>query len=265
LETCRRERPDAALLDIEMPVLDGFEVLRELKGDADLADIPVVFLTARTGTDDLVVGLQLGAHDYLKKPFEPAELIARVSAAVRVKELQDQLRLRNAELDAISRVDPLTGLYNRRHLAEHLASSASASRRHRHPLSIVLFDLDHFKSVNDHHGHAAGDAVLREFAARLRSNLRVEDVAARWGGEEFLVLLPMTDRKGAAAFADRIRAALSAEPFDLGNGQTGTVTVSAGSATSGAEDVEVLVQQADEALYAAKAAGRDRSVSVGGP
>src|SRR5262249_48915082 len=146
LEACRKHRPDAALLDIEMPGLDGHEALRQMKADPDLAGIPVVFLTGRTATDDLVTGIELGAHDYLKKPFEPPELIARGKSAVRVKRLQDELRVRNAELDSISRTDALTGLYNRRHAAEHLVQQASATRRHGWDLSVVMFDIDHFKA-----------------------------------------------------------------------------------------------------------------------
>jgi two-component system cell cycle response regulator len=193
LEQCRQEPPDVVLLDIEMPGLDGYHVLSELKSDAELKDIPVVFLTSRGGTDDVVAGLRRGAHDYLKKPFEAAELLARVGSAVHVKKLQDEVQQRNAELDRMSRTDALTNLYNRRHLDEELVRRYSDSRRHHDPICVLLLDIDHFKNINDTYGHPAGDLVLRAFADRLRAELRAGDVAGRWGGEEFLIMLPRTD------------------------------------------------------------------------
>jgi len=185
LTASRVERPDVVLLDIEMPGLDGYQVLAALKADEALAEIPVVFLTGRTNTEDIVEGLRLGAHDYLKKPFEASELIARVAAAARVKMLQDELHARNVELDLVSRVDMLTQLHNRRHVEERLHELSAWSRRNGQVLSVLMLDIDHFKLVNDTVGHAGGDDVLREFAARLRRELRTEDVCGRWGGEEF--------------------------------------------------------------------------------
>ena len=194
------------LLDIEMPELDGFEVLAALKGDAELQDIPVVFLTSRSGITDVVAGLRGGAHDYLKKPFEHVELVARVGSAVHVKKLQDQLRQRNADLDRMSRTDALTGLYNRRHLDEQLGRQQSNADRHHDPLCVLLLDIDHFKKINDSFGHPAGDLVLSAFADRLRSELRANDIVGRWGGEEFLVIMPRTDLAGALEVAERLRA-----------------------------------------------------------
>src|SRR5581483_8833868 len=251
-----------ALLDIEMPALDGHEVLARMKADVALADIPVVFLTGRTGTDDIVAGIELGAHDYLKKPFEPPELIARINSAVRVKRLQDELRDRNAELDAVSRTDALTGLHNRRHAAEHLVRHVSSARRHGFELSVLMFDIDHFKAINDTYGHAGGDAVLREFAARVQPTLRTEDIPARWGGEEFLIIAPVTSSDGAHALAERIRASIAATPFAVGPHQTCSVTVSVGCATTRGEDPDALIGRADDALYQAKTGGRDQVVSA---
>ena len=260
LDACRTHRPDAALLDIEMPALDGHEVLAQMKADDALADIPVVFLTGRTGTDDIVAGIELGAHDYLKKPFEAPELIARVNSAVRVKRLQDELRERNAELDIVSRTDALTGLHNRRHAAEHLVKHVSSARRHGLALSVLMFDIDHFKAINDTYGHAGGDAVLREFAARLRPILRTEDIPARWGGEEFLVIAPVTTGEGAQALGERIRACIADTPFAIGADQTCSVTVSVGCASSRGDDPDALIDRADEALYLAKTSGRDQVI-----
>jgi diguanylate cyclase (GGDEF)-like protein len=254
-------QPDAILLDIEMPGIDGYEVLGRLKASQELCDIPVVFLTGRTGLADMVAGLRAGAHDYLRKPFEEAELIARIGAAVRVKNLQDQLRHRNEQLDRISRTDALTGVNNRRHLEELLRTFADSVRRADHDLAVLLLDLDHFKQVNDTAGHAAGDAVLREFARRLRAALRAEDIPGRWGGEEFLVLLPRTDMPTALAVAEDVRRAVAERPVDFEDSHI-RVTVSIGCAVGLSDDPEAILSRADMALYRAKASGRNRVLAA---
>ena len=264
LSQCREDPPDVVLLDIEMPGLDGYEVLSELKGDVQLKDIPVVFLTSRAGMDDVVAGLRGGAHDYLKKPFETPQLLARVGSAVHVKKLQDQLQERNAELDRLSRTDALTGLHNRRHLDVELARLHRDSLRHQDPLSVLLLDLDHFKQINDTYGHAAGDDVLRAFAERLRSELRAGDVGGRWGGEEFLVILPRTDLDGARAIAERIRTVTAAEHVSSGTLSI-PVTVSVGCALGPGTSIEAVVQVADTCLYEAKVMGRNRIASEVAP
>ena len=257
IDACREYHPDVILLDVEMPVLDGHATLERLKADPQLKDIPVVFLTGRVDTADVVNGLRLGAHDYLRKPFEANELMARVSAALRTKWLQDELRTRNAELDRVSRIDMLTNIYNRRHLDEHLRSVISAARRHDRSVGVLIVDIDHFKDVNDEHGHLAGDAVLREVAARLQQEMRTEDALGRWGGEEFLAVLTDTPPDGVRVMAERLRQVIAAAPFTLDDGSQIRVTVSVGH-TNGTEDAEVLVHRADDALYVAKAEGRNR-------
>jgi two-component system, cell cycle response regulator len=255
----QRTKPSVILLSVELPTLDGHQTLARLKADTDLRDTPVVFITAHTDTEDVVEGLRLGAHDYLRKPFEPAEVIARVSAAVRVRELQDDLRQRNAELDRISRSDPLTGLANRRHLDERLAAYASSAERHHHHFSVAIVDIDNFKGVNDTFGHSAGDAVLCEVARRLAASARIEDVVGRWGGEEFIVILPHCDLDGAVVVSERIRQAVSVTPIRFDDGVAIPVTVSIGC-TGGAD--QRLIERADAALYAAKKAGRNRTVAL---
>ena len=256
---CRVLRPDVVLLDVEMPGLDGRTVLRIIREDPEMREIPVVFLTAHTDTEDVVAGLDLGAHDYLSKPFESRELFARVSAALRIKALQDELRARNAELETVTRTDALTGIYNRRHLEERLQGVLSSARRHHEPAAVLMIDVDHFKSINDGLGHAGGDAVLREVAERLRHRVRLEDVVGRWGGEEFLVLSAIADADAAAVLAERLRAAIADEPFEIEGAGTIRVTVSIGCA-AGAGDAEALVREADAALYEAKALGRNRFI-----
>jgi diguanylate cyclase (GGDEF)-like protein len=257
IAACREYRPDVVLLDVEMPVLDGHATLKRLKADPDLKDIPVVFLTGRVDTADVVTGLRLGAHDYLRKPFEANELVARVSAALRTKELQDELRARNAELDRVSRIDMLTNIYNRRHLDEYLRRMISSARRHGRSVGVLLVDIDHFKDVNDQHGHLAGDAVLKEVAARLQGAMRAEDALGRWGGEEFIGVLTDTPGDSVGVLAERMREAVGSTPFVLDDGTKIRVTVSIGH-TAGVEDAEALVHRADDALYVAKEAGRNQ-------
>jgi diguanylate cyclase (GGDEF)-like protein len=250
-------QPDVVLLDIEMPVMDGYETVKLLKADPCTTDIPVVFLTGRVGADDVVRGLRLGGHDYLRKPPEAGELLARVSAALRVKVLQDELRARAEDFELMSRTDYLTGLHNRRHMEEHLRMLGAGAKRHGYPLAVLLLDVDHFKRVNDTLGHRAGDAVLVALAARLRQQLRTEDVFGRWGGEEFLVLLPHTGTDAAVALADRLRTAVSGTPFTIDK-QTLTITISIGGAAAETPGADDLLQLADRELYAVKESGRDR-------
>jgi diguanylate cyclase (GGDEF)-like protein len=207
-----RDRPgapvDVVLLDVEMPTMDGFATVTALQADPEAREIPVVFLTGRVGSDDAVRALDLGALDYLRKPFEPAELRARVGVAVRVKRLQDSLRVQAAEMDRLSRTDTLTGLHNRRHVEEGLLAHEHGSRRHGYPLSVLIVDIDHFKQVNDTQGHPAGDAVLRAVGQCLTATVRQEDLVGRWGGEEFVIVAPHTDEQAATVLGERLRTAL---------------------------------------------------------
>lgn len=258
LSKCRASLPDVVLLDIEMPKMNGYQVIGALKADPQVRSIPVVFLTGRDAVEDVAEGLRLGGHDYLRKPFEEIELLARISAAARLKSLQDELAARHEQLLEVSRRDVLTGLHNRRYLEEQLTPMASSALRHQQPLSAVMVDIDHFKTVNDTYGHPAGDAVLSEIAERMRAILRVEDALGRWGGEEFLVLLPQTDSAGAGALSERLRLAVARTPFDVGSALV-PVTISLGYATTLRRDGPRLVRRADAALYQAKAGGRDRA------
>jgi two-component system cell cycle response regulator len=260
LDAARGGQLDAVLLDVEMPVMDGFQTIAALKDDPLTRDIPVVFLTSRCAGEDVVGALRAGAHDYLRKPPDPAELLARVAAAVEVTALRGELRRRTAELDRMSRTDHLTDLFNRRHLDESLQAMIASSRRHTLPVSVLLVDVDHFKQVNDRYGHEAGDIVLQAVAASLLDAVRLEDVLGRWGGEEFLVLAPFTDTGGALTLAERLRTGVAAASIPTPAGDV-QVTISIGGATAVAPGtaVDVVLRAADEQLYAAKEAGRDRS------
>jgi two-component system cell cycle response regulator len=191
LSRARESEPDVILLDVDMPKLDGFEVLAELKRDPRLMDVPVVFITGRTTADDAVRGLELGAHDYLRKPFEAAELTARVHAAMRTKALQDALRRANAALRAQMTLDEETGLLNRGALEQELARLCSRSARHGRPLAALLL-------------RAGADDVVSA-AERVRRRLRREDIAGRWEPGALLVLAPDIDEDGAQALAQALR------------------------------------------------------------
>jgi diguanylate cyclase (GGDEF)-like protein len=262
VERCLALTPDVVLLDIELPGLNGHEVLARLKTEPTVKDVPVVFLTKRTGMDEVLRGLREGAHDYLSKPFDPAELVARVGAAVRVKKLQDELHRRNVDLDMLSRTDMLTGLFNRRHMDEQLRAQMKTARRHGQEVGLLLLDVDHFKAVNDTYGHVAGDDVLCELARRISSELRAGDVAGRWGGEEFVVLLAQVGLVGAVDAGERIRAVVAASPVHAA-GHAINVTVSGGCAAGpGPGSSEDLVHQADTGLYRAKDRGRNCIVAA---
>jgi two-component system, cell cycle response regulator len=254
LAVARRERPDVIMLDRQIPVLDGYGVLAALRNDAELSDVPVVLVTSHGEPEDVAEGLRRGAHDYLRKPFEQPELVARVQAAMRTKAVRDELRARNAQLERLVSTDVLTGMLNRGAIVEHLRALVSRSRRHDRPLSVVLIDVEGLGAVNARHGHAAGDTVLRTVARRVRGVMREEDACGRWSGDELLVVAPDTAGDGAAALVERLEAAAGVEPVALDAGDV-PVGVCAGAATwSDGDDLEALVRRAEQALSAAQAA-----------
>jgi diguanylate cyclase (GGDEF)-like protein len=245
-------RFDVLLLDHRLA-----DALPRIKGDPELFGAAVVLLGEPPDVETAIGALDRGAHDVLREDPAPAEVVARVRAARRACEMQAQLLTRERDLEALAYRDELTGLANRRYALRQLAALISRARRHGQDLSVLVIDADRFKSLNDRHGHQAGDAVLTGLAARLAERVRREDVVARLGGEEFLVLLPDTDAEGAAAVAEDLRAAVAARPFPVGRFAL-ALTISAGHATWRGEDAERLVARADRGLYAAKEAGRDR-------
>ena len=260
LTLAREQRPDVLLMAREMQGLDGMAVLAALREDPRTSDIPVVFVTGHTDAQELAEALERGAHDYVRKPVDPVELVARIRTALRLRTVLDELARRNLELEELARTDMLTGLANRRHADEVLRRTIASARRHRRPVCAVLVDIDHFKGVNDRYGHAGGDSVLRAVAGRLAAGLREADLAARWGGEEFLLLLP--DADDATGVCERVRVAISGEPVCLDDGTAIGVSASFGWASwTGEETAEALVGRADVALYEAKSGGRDRVVA----
>jgi diguanylate cyclase (GGDEF)-like protein len=255
--TARRERPDVILLDVGLPGMDGFAVLGLLKDDEELRDVPVLMVTAWAEPELVARALDRGAHDYVRKPFGTAELAARVEAALRVKAATDTLFTDNERLSEEAGHDPLTALPNRRHIEEVLERQIQAQRRVGRPFSVVLVDVDRFSALNEEYGHEVGDDTLRAIAKRLRQRARVSDVLGRWGGEEFLVVVPGTELGGAGALAEDLRASLAERPVDAGSAYV-EVTASFGVAQSdGTERAEELVGRADAALYEAKNEGRN--------
>jgi diguanylate cyclase (GGDEF)-like protein len=251
--------PDLILLDIDMPGLDGFEVCHRLKTDPATLKIPVIFLSGHASSEQKIRGLELGAMDYITKPFDPAELRARVRVALRTKYLIDLLAKR-AMLDA------LTGLWNRAYLDNRLMAELSLARRTERPLSCVMLDIDRFKQLNDTHGHAFGDEVIRAVAQALMATVRGEDIVCRYGGEEFAILLPNTRPDAARQLAERLREAVAALPLEPRTGATaGTkvpVTCSVGVANLVGSPPPSIIELADRALYQAKREGRNRVVEA---
>jgi diguanylate cyclase (GGDEF)-like protein len=261
--------PDLAILDVMMPEMDGLEACRLIKENERTRDIPVIFLSARDETEMKVSGLSLGANDYISKPFKAEELIARVDVAIRLKRERDQLRTSAEEATARAEMaqeramtDALTGLLNRYGLQHVLAREHAEARRYDRPLSCLVIDLDNFKTINDTYGHAAGDLALQQIASILKEAVRRSDTVFRYGGEEFLVLLPETDLDGATALGEKIRASASSRPFGDGE-RIFNLTLSAGaSSLCAGESGNDMIARADMALYQAKEQGRNRVESV---
>ena len=254
--------PDLILLDVMMPKMDGNEVARRVKANKELPFIPIIMQTALDSTEDQVRGLDSGADDYITKPIKFPELEARVRSMLRIKALQTALEEANAELRRMAITDGLTGLYNRRHVEELLREMFEHSQRLHEPLACVMFDLDRFKSVNDTYGHQAGDEVLRQFGQLLKQEAREIDRVGRYGGEEFVVLLPGTVVEAAVTFAERARQRVEDHLFTF-EGGTLRRTLSAGVAGWPYPQIahrEQMVKAADDALYVAKALGRNRVV-----
>ena len=251
IEQVTHTQPDVVLLDVDIPDPDGFEVCRRLKSDPKTMHVPIVFLSGESAYERKVQGLDLGAVDYVTKPFDPAEFRARVRAALRTKYLLDLLATE-------AMIDGLTGLWNRRHFEQRLASEIALAQRTSRSLTCIFADVDHLKSVNDTFGHTFGDTALRRIAGVLKEGARISDVVCRYGGEEFAILLPETTATCAAELAERLRLAVQGIEF-VHRDQPVQCTCSFGVAdvSSGASMVEV----ADAALYAAKRAGRN-SVAI---
>lgn len=255
---------DLILCDLEMPRIDGFKLLGMISARKELRDIPVIMLTGHGDSELKVKLLGQGASDYVTKPFDAAELIARVKVHLKIKNLQDELKKSNERLKQLSDTDPLTHIYNRRYMINMLEKEMQRAERKGTHLSLVMIDLDHFKHVNDKYGHQGGDQVLAALAELSQSGLRSYDFIARYGGEEFVMTLPETTHEDALMIAERLRLRIQLHSY-TGSLKGLSTTASMGVATYPTNfitSLSDLIREADDAMYRAKAAGRNRVYSM---
>jgi len=260
LQAAKSEHPDLILLDLIMPVMDGYQVCQGLKEEDSTKEIPIIMLTSKAEPADKVKGLELGALDYVVKPFDEGELIARVNIQLRLKQLYEALQEKNRQLRELANRDGLTGLYNHRYFHEQLSKDFLRAKRYHESLSCILLDIDYFKKFNDTYGHQTGDIVLSTLGQVIRDSIRDSDFAARYGGEEFALVLYHADRPTAVNVAERLRQMVEhCEVRDKDH--VLHVTISLGVATFPHEQISnprQIVECADKALYKAKENGRNR-------
>ena len=255
LEAANKIKPDIIILDVQMPGIDGYEVCRQLKANDETAQIPVVFITGQDDDEDEERGLSIGAIDYIRKPFSFGIVLARVKNILKLQEV-------TKELEHLAYTDPLTGAFNRRYFLSAAKKETSRNIRYGHSLTLLMVDIDHFKKVNDTYGLDIGDEALKIMVTTVLSALRSEDVLGRFGGEEFIVLLPETDAIGAELVAQRVRQLVSEIVIDTAQ-EPLSFTVSIGVAEAKRdESIEEIQKRADEALYEAKKNGRDCVVTA---
>ena len=249
---------DMVICDIVMPGFDGFKFLGMKSSKPEFTDIPVILLTSKQDIEYKIRGLEQGASDYITKPFDPGELIARVKVHLKIKSLQDELKKTNEMLRELSVTDGLTKIYNRRYFMDLLKIEFSRAEKEKSPLTLIMMDLDYFKKINDTFGHLCGDQVLLEVCNCIKDELRKSDIFGRYGGEEFTLLCPETKIKGGEILAERIRKKVRG--VKTGPETTG-ISISCGLASipdASIQNVDQFIMRADEALYRAKALGRDR-------
>lgn len=260
LEKIREKAPSLVVLDVMMPKMNGLELCRIIKQSLGDVFLPVILVTVKGDIDSKVQGLKMGADDYLAKPYNPIELKARVSSLLRIKELQDRINTKKRQLEDLSFTDGMTGLYNHRYLQQRLNEEFKRAQRYNDPLSCVMVDLDHFKKVNDTCGHPFGDQVVKDTADILRQCVREHDIVTRYGGDEFLIILPRTHFTGSLTVAERIWKTLDSHTVTDGKNAR-KVTASIGISFYPNKNVtgpEQLIAHADEALYKAKRDGRNK-------
>jgi diguanylate cyclase (GGDEF)-like protein len=278
LATIQKEPPALILLDIMMPDMDGYEVCRQLKADQRTSDIPIIFLSALNEVFDKVKAFKAGGVDFITKPFQVEEVLARVRTHLIIRAQQEALAKKNQELEKknsliteqakkleqLATKDHLTGLSNRRDFQDKTNREVERVKRNQKPFAMIMIDIDHFKQVNDTHGHDFGDKVLAAVGHGLEKMLRAQDIVARWGGEEFIALLPETDADGAQHVAEKIRKEIAAGRHHLEDISI-SITVTMGIAMfDGFGSLEDCIKKADHALYVGKKEGRNRVILAPG-
>jgi len=254
LKIIDEEEVDLILLDIMMPDMDGFEVCQILKSNERTKDIPIIFITARTDEDSIEKAYDLGGADYVTKPFRPKELLSRVKKELKYKDMVDKLNF-------LASIDPMTKLYNRRYFTKASSHILNLAKRDKKELSIIMIDIDKFKNVNDTYGHGIGDDVIISLAHKLIGHQRTSDIICRYGGEEFVILLPNTSILNAKSVAQKLRVDIEQSRVSLKENQELKYTISLGVSqvdTQNEIDIEAALKRADEALYDAKESGRNR-------
>lgn len=252
-------KPDLVILDINMEGLNGFQTLKIIRQREEF--VSVIFLTSKRGTEDVIRGLESGALDYICKPFNPLELIARVKCQLKFKESQDELRAVNKKLLSLVDIDDLTGLYNMRTIYDRMNNEIERARRYKHSIAAIMMDMDDFKFVNDNHDHLFGSFVLGETGKLIKETIRAVDFAARYGGDEFLICLAQTEPLGALRFADRLRKKIAAHEYVNGEDRmflTASFGVCIIDSGRGILDAHTMARVADAKLYQAKASGKNK-------
>ncbi len=251
------EKVDLILLDIMMPNMDGYEVCRRIKSNSDTKDIPIIFITAKTDEDSIEKAYDIGGTDYVTKPFRPKELLSRVKKELQIQEMMNELKL-------LASTDSMTKLYNRRYFTSMSEHTLDLSRRENQNISTIMLDIDKFKNVNDTYGHKVGDDVIITLANVLLTHQRKSDIVCRYGGEEFVILLPNTSLEGAEVLAEKIRKEIEDLCIELDSNEKLKFTVSLGVSQINIETettIESALKRADDALYDAKTSGRNKVCS----
>lgn len=257
--------PDLILLDVLMPEIGGYEVCQQLKNNSLTRHIPIIFVTAKNETDDIVKGFQLGGADYISKPYRQEEVKGRVKSQIQlrglIKEKENlikELEEANKKIEHTARTDPLTELANRREMVDKIENEIIRYERNQRPFSLIISDIDFFKNINDRLGHDAGDSILKQLSRFFKSHIRGQDTVARWGGEEFLFLLPETDLHGASILAEKMRKGVASKTHYFNQTEI-SLTMSFGiSLFNNSDTYETCLKRADECLYKAKNSGRNR-------
>ena len=264
-EIFQKEKENIYLIIVDwiMPEMDGLKLCKKIRASNLNHYVYIIFLSAKGEKKDIITGLEAGADDYLTKPFEPLELLSRIKVGLRIIALEQKLKEINQKLQFLAITDELTGILNRRAILERLKEEIHRAKRENYTLAIIMADIDHFKKINDEYGHPLGDRVLIETVNRLKTSMRPYDLIGRYGGEEFLIIIPRVDKEKAIAIAERLRKSICKRPFEIDN-QKLNVTISLGVTTVNpllTPKMELLIEKgikaADNALYQAKTKGRN--------
>jgi len=258
LEIANEEHIDLVLLDIMMPNMDGYEVCTRLKSNNKTKDIPIIFITAKVDEESIAKAYNVGGSDYVRKPFFPKELLSRVDKELNLQDVMQQLKL-------LALTDPLTKLYNRRFFLDSSQTVLEMAKRLKMPLSLMMIDIDKFKNINDTYGHQVGDEIIKLLANLFLNGQRKSDISCRYGGEEFVVLLPQTSTKTAESVAEKLRSSVQKSYFILSSEEEVKFTISIGVSTVNlAQDINIekALKRADDALYIAKESGRNQVQTI---